>query len=199
MTRTETELLAALFLIYAYDCVHWIGPEDHAFTRSSIKDWKSHQRGPLSFTLLGKTPLLVDPFLFLPGYIRNKSLSPAPDRVLHKVSRQLNRLWIIEMQCRIQAMLLLLFLPWIIWTHRLLYLWQTLSAVLVCSHLLLMLSFILALRCNSIAHPISCAAPVFFNPLGATRLLEVLSQGLFDKETIHNNAKPSKISTKNVN
>ncbi|HEY1744173.1 MAG TPA: hypothetical protein VGG18_13475, partial [Granulicella sp.] len=149
--------------------------------------------------LLGKTPLLVDPFLFLPGYIRNKSSSPTPDRALHKVSRQLNRLWVIEMQCRIQAMLLLLFLPWIIWTHRLLYLWQTLSAVLVCSHLLLILSFFLALRCNSIARPIAYTAPVLFNPLGATRLLEVLSQSLFDKETIHSNTGPSKISTKNVN
>ena len=183
MTRIETELLAALFLIYAYDCVHWIGPEDRAFTRSSTRDWKSHQRGPLSFTLLGKTPLLVDPLLLFPGYIRIKSSSPAPDRALRKVSKQLNRLWITEMQCRIQAMLLLLFLPWIIWTHRLLYFWQELSAILLCSHLLLMLSFFLALRRNSIARPMSFAAPMLLNPLGATRLLEVLSQGIFDKET----------------
>ena len=184
MTQIEVELLGALFLIYAYECVHWIGPEAEAFTWASATEWKRHQRGPLSFTLLNKTPLLVDPFLILPGYIRRQaqpSLS-MPEHALQKVAKRLNALWLLEMQCRIQAMLLLLFLPWVIWSQRLTTVWPSLTIALVASHLLLMISFLFALRRYSWSRRLSIAAPFFLNPLGATRLLEVVSQVSFEEE-----------------
>jgi hypothetical protein len=184
MTRIEVELLGALFLIYAYECVHWIGPEAEAFTRASATGWKRHQRGPLSFTLLNKTPLLVDPFLILPGYIqRQAEPSPAiPECALQKVAARLNALWLLEMQCRIQAMLLLLFLPWVIWSERLTTVWPSLTVALFCSHLLLMISFLFALRRYPWKRRLSIAAPFFLNPLGSTRLLEVVSQVSFEEE-----------------
>ena len=184
MTRIEVELLGALFLIYAYECVHWIGPEAEAFTRASATEWKRHQRGPLSFTLLNKTPLLVDPLLLLPGYIQRQaqpSLS-IPERALQRVAKRLNALWLLEMQCRIQAMLLLLFLPWVIWSQRLTTVWPSLAAALLISHLLMMVSFLFALRRYPWARRLSIAAPFFLNPLGATRLLEVVSQVSFEEE-----------------
>jgi hypothetical protein len=185
MTRIEVDLLIALCLLYAYECVYWIRSDERAFTRSSM-NWKIHDRGPLSFTLLNNAPVLVDPFLLRPGFVRKKNtdghVTANTERILRKVARRLDELWFLETQCRIQAMLFLLFVPWIIWTHRLAALWHSLGLALLISHTLLMLSYGITLHRHARKRLLSVAAPMIFNPLGATRLFDGLSQVLFDEE-----------------
>jgi hypothetical protein len=185
LTRIESELLIALAFLYVNECVYWIESHEQAFTRSS-RNWKSHDTGPLTFTLLNRVPVLVDPLILRPGFVRKRYVggivSGNLEHVLGKVGRRLDELWLLEMQCRFQAMLLLLFLPWIIWTHRLTVLWQPIGLLLLISHILLMVSYGLALRRHAPKRVISIAAPVLFNPLGATRLLDAISQVLFDEE-----------------
>jgi hypothetical protein len=183
MTQTETSLIAVIYLIYLHDCVYWLSPDEVAMTRSSSTSWRPNAATALSFTLLGKRPLLVDPFLIRPGFVRLKLLSlPVPNRTnkaLRALATRLDRWWILELQCQVQAMLLLFFLPAVIWTHRLAYGWKFFMLALLISHFLLCLSLWLAMRRCAVSKPFSLAAPFVLNPLGATRIIDALSQSLF--------------------
>jgi hypothetical protein len=183
MTRTETELLSTLLVIYLHDCVYWLGPNDEAFTRSSSANWNTHISGAHSFTLLHKKPILVDPFLLLPGFIRVKTANAIhpTDRILRKVSKRLNRLWLIEAQSRVQALLILIFFPWIVWTGRLAMLWQNFLIALLINHAAFLISLSFVLRRNRLPGSANILLQVAANPLGAVRVLEVLSQRLFDQ------------------
>jgi hypothetical protein len=183
MTRVETELFSALVLIYMNECVYWLGPNDLAYTRSSAISWKTHRNDVQSFTLLGKMPILVDPFLLLPGFIKcpvsTLALNPSIDRTLRRVSKQAMRIWFLEVQCQVQGILLLLFLPWILWNGRLVQLWQNLLFAIFLTHLSIVISSCLVLRKNQLS--ISTALQLLPNPIGAIRFPETLAQLLFDR------------------
>ncbi|HEY4354838.1 MAG TPA: hypothetical protein VGN16_03750 [Acidobacteriaceae bacterium] len=186
MTRPEVELLCALFLMYAYECVYWLAGDDQAFTRSRSGEWNRHVRTAMSFTLLQRVPVIADPLLLLPGFVRTKSVDSQErqtTQALRRVTASLNAAWILELQCRVQAMLMFLFLPWVVWTHRLLPMWRPLTEVLVVSHLLLLVSLYLTLRRARIAKIASVMGPVILNPLGATRTMDLLAQTIFTEET----------------
>jgi len=184
MTTLNTELLVALYAIYANDCVHWVDSGAFGFTRASIFEWRSHSVSQFAFTLLGRRPLLVDPFLLLPGYVcvtsKNRISDAATKRSLRKISIVLDRRWLLEAQCRVQAILLLLFFPWSIWTGRLSLLWRSMAVALFLSHGLLLITFLFALRRHNIKRPFACVAPILINPLGAIRAQDLLSQLVFN-------------------
>lgn len=186
MTRPEVELLGVLLLMYAYECTYWLNDADQAFTRTGNGGWKRHTKGATSFTLLGRVPVIADPLLLSPGFVRNRSRASQekPDaRALRRVAASLRAAWILELQCRLQAILLLLLLPWILWTHRLLPLWRPFTEVLLVSHCLLLISLFLALRRNNVKKTGSAMGPVLLNPLGATRTMDLLAQTIFAGET----------------
>jgi len=185
MTTIESEVFAALFVLYGFECLHWLRADEEAFTRSST-GWIRHRATPQSFTLLLRMPLLANPLLIRPGFIR-RNLDAAEQSnttalALQRVSARINALWCIEMQSRLQAMILLLYIPAVLWTHRLNMLWPVLVTALLASHLLLMVSFFIVLRRYKPTSYFTTAAPMLLNPLGATRIMETVSQILFEHE-----------------
>jgi hypothetical protein len=185
MASIESEVLAALVLLYGFDCLHWLRADEEAFTRSST-GWIRHCTTPQSFTLLRRKPLLADPLLIRPGFVRKKLEITAPANTialaLQRVSVRMNAIWWIEMQSRLQAIILLLYTPAVLLTHRLSQLWPVLLTALLASHVLLMVSFFVMLRRYKRTSIFTTVAPMLLNPLGATRIMETISQVLFDRE-----------------
>jgi hypothetical protein len=185
MASIESEVLAALFILYGFECLHWLRMDEEAFTHSST-GWIRHCATPQSFTLLRRNPLLVDPFLIRPGFVRRKLDTAAPANTttfaLQRVSVRMNALWWIEMQSRLQAIILLLYIPAVLLTHRLSQLWPVLLTVLLSNHVLLMVSLFFVLYRYKRTSIFTTAAPMLLNPLGATRIMETISQILFDRE-----------------
>lgn len=198
MMQTEVYLLLALGGIYANDCVHWIKPDEEAFTRAAT-NWKRHRVEPLSMTLLGRAPVFADPLLLRPGFVRARqadSSLQATKRALHRVGRRLDALWVLQLQCQLQAMLLLLYLPCILWTHRLTYLWKPFLTALGISHLLLMLSYAFALRYRARRQVATAVAPLLLNPLGACRLFDGMTQMYFEEQMARRPHRPMKAHSK---
>jgi len=169
--------------MYLYDCVYWLAPGEQAFTRTSGNGWKTWQRGPMSFTLLGHTPVLAAPLLLHPGFIRLRGTSTKdPARILLKVSRRLNALELLLVLCRTQAILLLVYLPALLLLHRLDALWPYLLGIVLAVHVLLCVFAIGALRRLKSSAWRTAAMSIAFNPLGATRAFDAISQALFDHQ-----------------
>jgi hypothetical protein len=185
MTHIETVFLCALFVLYVYDCVFWLAPDEQAFTRTAGHGWKTWRREPMSFTLLGRTPVLAAPLLVRPGFIRARGASTKDsERILHKVGRRLYALELLLVLCRTQAILLLIYLPALILLHRLDALWPYFLGVVLFVHILLCFFAIRALRRTQLDSWRTAATSIALNPLGATRAFDVISQALFDRETM---------------
>jgi hypothetical protein len=185
VTHIETIFLCALFVMYLYDCVYWLAPDEQAFTRTAGDGWKTWQRQPMSFTLLGRTPVVAAPLLVRPGFIRARGASTKDsERILRKVSRRLYALELLLVLCRTQAVLLLLYLPALILLHRLEALWPYFLGVVLFIHILLCFFAIRALRHSQSNTWRTAATSIALNPLGATRVFDTISQALFDRETM---------------
>ena len=202
MTTPETELLTALYLLYSSECVHWLKPNETAFTRSSSTGWKQHRTGPLSLTLLGRMPVLADPFLFRPGFIHRRSAEESRPqieiRALHKTALRLNALRLTRWQCRLQAIILLVDIPVVIWTDHLASLWPRLLVMLLTSHVLLIFSLWRDLRRYKPHGAFSVIAPMLLNPLGALRIMDILSQAIFEREMVRRSARKALPEQANV-
>jgi hypothetical protein len=182
LTHIETLFLCAIFALYLSDCVYWLGPDEQAFTRTSRDDWKTWQRGAMTFTLLGRAPILVAPLLVYPGFIRMRADAALHPRTLRKVTRRLNAMQFLLAICRTQAFLLLVYLPALIVFHRLITLWPYFLGLVLLMHGVLCFFAGRALRRSKSASWRTAAGSIVFNPLGATRVLDTISQALFDQE-----------------
>jgi hypothetical protein len=183
VTHIETAFLCALFVMYLYDCVYWLAPDDQAVTRTSSDGWKTWQRGPMSFTLLGRIHVVAAPLLVYPGFIRLRgSNAKDSERILRKVSRRLNALELLLVLCRTQAILLLVYLPALILLHRLDALWPYFLGVVLLLHTLLCFSAVRVLRRSKSSSWRTMVYSIALNPLGATRVFDAISQALFDHE-----------------
>jgi hypothetical protein len=174
--------MVCLFALYFLECLFWIRRDERAFTRSSDGLWKTCSVTPLSFTLLNRAPVLAAPLLLNPGFIRT-SAAPQTDeaRLLRRVARRLNKLWLLLALCRMQAFILLVYLPAVIFLHRLGFLWRLFVGLVIVFHLAI---FVLAVHelCRVKKRGIyTTALSLACNPLGATRTLDVLSQAFFDR------------------
>jgi hypothetical protein len=167
--------------MYLYDCVYWLAPDEQAFTRTPGDGWKTWQRGPMSFTLLGRTPVLAAPLLVRPGFIRVRCAKDS-ERVLRKVGRRLNALELLLVLCRTQTILLLVYLPALILLHRLDALWPYFLGIVLFVHILLCILAIRPLRRSKSNSWRTAATSIALNPLGATRAFDAISQALFDHE-----------------
>jgi len=188
--------LCALFIMYLYDCVYWLGPDEQAFTRTSSDGWKTWQRGPMSFTLLGRIPVVAAPLLVHPGFIRLRGADAAnSQRILRKVGRRLNALELLLVLCRTQAILLLVYLPALILLHRLEALWPYFLGVVLLLHTLLCVFAVRVLRRSKSGSWRTMVSSIALNPLGATRVFDAISQALFDHERMSTRRRAPGISS----
>jgi hypothetical protein len=185
LTNTETAFLCAIYGLYLSDCIHWLGRGDIAFTRLPGRHWKVSTVEPLSFTLAGRRPLVVAPLLGRPGFIRcPAAVKPSP-RDLRLVSRRLDRLDLLLTLCRLQAFLLLVNLPMLLFLHRLVAVWPMFLGLLLLLHIALCSLAICALRSANAQTWRTTAVSIALNPLGATRVFDALSQAFFDQQHAH--------------
>jgi hypothetical protein len=181
MTNIERALVGTLFALYLYECVFWLSLNQKGFTRTAGADWREWQIGPQSFTLAGRTPVLVSPLLARPGFIRSAGAEPAA-RILRRVGKRLDALRLLSLLCRGQAFLMLVGVPVFIFLHLLAPFWPYLLALLLPIHLVLCISVIRVLRRNKTASLYSLVTSIVLNPLGATRALDIISQHFFEEE-----------------
>lgn len=184
MNTAEIELLVALFAIYAYECIYWINTNEEAYTRSDRSAWKKHRPSSLSFTLLGRMPILVNPLLLRSGFLKRRDGNLPSEEELAKLSIYLDKFIFVDQVCRLQLFLLLVFIPWMTWNHKLESLWPYVTVTLLASHTCLISSLIFMLRNKPFRSVFSLVAPLLFNPLGATRALDVLSEFHFETEDL---------------
>ncbi len=199
MTQAETELLLALFALYAYECLFWLRPDEQGYTRTG-SSWRPHPLNPQSFTMLRRRAVLADPLLLHPGFVRmsvedGPGPSPSPSanptfsgastgkavsERLARIAQDLDDFSLLTTQCRIQAVLLLLVLPALLWTHHLTPWWREYAGLLLFNHALLCWWLFRALRILPQATRRKLLAPALLNPLGATRVFDPLGQALFE-------------------
>lgn len=67
MLTIESELTAAIYILYAVDCVHWLEPGQMAIVRRLGKGWGSRPFREDSYTLLGRMPVFVNPIDLRPS------------------------------------------------------------------------------------------------------------------------------------
>jgi hypothetical protein len=182
LTSIEIAFLCAIFALYLSECLHWVGSSEQAFTRLSAREWKTWRIEPLSFTLAGRTPVLAAPFLLRPGFVRTPLTNVDPDRTLRKVARRLDRMVLLLTLCRVQAVLLLIYLPLLIVLHRLASVWPVFLSALLVVHVALSIIAIQALRRSKATSWLTAAGSIALNPLGATRALDLLAQNFFDAD-----------------
>ena len=114
MLIVERELAAVVYLLYAMDCIHWLKPGQVAMTRTLTQGWRTHACTTGSYTLLGRKPIVVQPFDLRPGFLILPDGLPAADRprFLKKLlRRQLEDIGIITFFSWLGALNLLLLLP----------------------------------------------------------------------------------------
>jgi hypothetical protein len=70
MISPERNLIYAVYALYLFDCIRWIKPGEVALTRAFWTGWKVWKVDDLSFTLLGRVPVFINPVNFRPGFIR---------------------------------------------------------------------------------------------------------------------------------
>lgn len=182
MTFVEKTLAACLFALYLMECIFWIRADQFGFTRSSRRAWQKHASTSMSFTLLNRRPLFADPLLLRPGFVRTTSVNPVQEaRILLRVGRRLDRLWLLLDICRLQAFTLLVYLPTVMFLHRLDFLWRIVLGLVLVTHIAICTLSIRELRRLRKANFAAAAFSLLCNPLGATRAMDVLSQALFEK------------------
>lgn len=186
MTHAELTLLAAVYFVYLVDCLVWLKPGETAYTRTA-SGWRAHTVERLSFTLAGRRPILADPLLLCPGFLR-PSTTPSP-RTLSRITHRLNTQWMLLLLCRAQAILLLLYLPLLLWMHRLVAAWPFYIGMLLLLHILICIMAARALRSASAANRGTIIASLVVNPVGATRIFTPLSQSLCDQAIQRNERK----------
>ncbi|HKF47123.1 MAG TPA: hypothetical protein VKB38_07170 [Terracidiphilus sp.] len=71
--RIEQELAFLIWVLYAVDCIHWLGPGQAALTRRINGTWKIARHSEGTFTLLGRMPVLVAPLDLRPGFVVSNS------------------------------------------------------------------------------------------------------------------------------
>ena len=182
MTVAEQTLTACLFVLYFMECTFWLRRDQHGFIRISKRGWKKHTVTPMSFTLLNRKPIVVDPLLFRAGFVRTSAAgTTGEERAFRRVGRRLDRLWLLMDLCRLQAFTLLVYLPTVMLLHRLELLWRVVLGLIIAIHIAVCVLGIRELHRLRKVHLATTALSLLCNPVGATRAMDVVSQALFER------------------
>ncbi len=180
MTRPETELLTALYVLYANECVFWLKPGERAYTRDGAGSWKLWQIGAHSFTLRARAAAVSSPLLWRAAFLRRAAEAPDADsRALTRTARRLDGMSTLTWFCRLQAIVLLLYGPAIVLLHQMERLWPLLAGIILLNHAVLLAFLSRELRRYVPGRVLPALAPVLLNPVGALRSLDVLTPLVF--------------------
>lgn len=186
MFSSERALIAAVYTIYLFECLHWIRPEEIAATRKLLGGWHHWEVSDLSFTLLGRLPVLTNPLEFRAGFVR---VIKRPD--LTNVGRNLSDLWLnnlfsfgqlLPLYCAAGGLLFLVMLPAVVELGWLSMSWKPLLATVASFHTLIMIEFIRkgsSWRAEEPGLFWNSFASLCLNPLAALRAGDVLSENIF--------------------
>ena len=171
---TEHYLLALLYALYLWDCIHWLSPGKVAFVRAGTR-WVRKQPTAQSFTLLNRMPILRNPASVGPGLILCSDTatdSPSPRRVratLRLLDKQL--LW-LSLFATMSATYLLLLLPAVILLGRFVAVWKPMGMMVLLLHIAVVIAFYRSARNWRATAPKSfweAFAASALNPLSALR------------------------------
>jgi hypothetical protein len=189
MINTEREILLVLYVLYLWDCIHWLSIEQVAFVRLS-KRWVRKQINPLSFTLLGRMPVLRNPIFTSPGLIISNELHECLDvpldskRLRKRILMVRRELFPLSVCAGISATYLLLILPTLLLIGLFAALWKILALTFLLLHLLVIAEFYIAAREWREKAPKSFAEiliAICLNPLTAIRSADTLMNWEFSK------------------
>ncbi len=185
---TEQELLAVLYALYLWDCMHWLSPGQVAFVRSG-KQWVRKQANAQSFTLLNRMPIARNPASMSPGLIICSSSAtdkPSPRRI-NAILRLLDkRLLLLSLFATMSATYLLLLVPAVILLGRFVAVWKPMAIMVLLLHVALVVEFYRAAKRWRIEAPKSfweAFAASALNPLAALRAPDQIMIWSFSQAT----------------
>jgi hypothetical protein len=191
MTRTETELISLIYGLYVYECIHWLKPQELAFTRSSTKTWKTWKSSQLSFTLLGLRPCLVNVLPTLAGFARCRDAEMTEARAL-AVLRKIDRVGrrpakLLNLAASIEAVIFLVIIPLTISAQRLRTSWIPLLTLALLSHTATVTLFWRITRSAQRDKLVFLKdlLSICLNPLSATRSGDLSTQRTFESLRTH--------------
>ncbi len=150
MQSTASDLVTVIYGLYCYECLHWLKQDERACVRKTARQWRRIKNSQFSYTLLGRKPFFVNPFLLSPS-IRKFPCTPELRRARQR--RQTSNSHAVQDQTDIkhltwaataQAIILLVLAPLLIGSGLLDYLWPSLLILLVSSQVLLLTFFWIA-------------------------------------------------------
>jgi hypothetical protein len=190
MLAVERELTAAIYLLYAIDCTHWIKAGQAAVTRRIGGGWRIWEHRADGFTLLGFAPVFVHPFDLRPGWFVLRSHALSSGRVSrHAIQKFLRRAmprgkalaWIATLAALNQ----LLLLPVLLLLGVFQRFWPLTVSLLVATHATLMVETYQQAepwrRCDRGGFLREYVA-LLLNPVAALRAADVLGRKLFESE-----------------
>jgi len=170
----EKELLALLYALYLWDCIHWLTPGNVAFVRAG-KRWQRRELTTHSFTLLNRMPILRKPTSMRPGLIvcsesGGENLSP---RRIQATIRLLDKqLLLLSLFATMSATYLLVLLPVVILLGRFVIVWKPLAIIVLLLHISVVIEFYRNAAAWRVASPRAfweAFASSALNPLSALR------------------------------
>jgi hypothetical protein len=178
MNRIEIAALAAIFVLYLHQCIYWVGPGEIGYTR--IKhSWKPHDPALSRLTIHGFLPVLSDPFLLRPGFLRSDAITLAPeltDYALRRGAASLKKLWVARQICRVQALLLLVAVPCLIALHLFTWIGPEFCLLALTVHGAILLALSQELPRTRRVSMFQVARPLLFNPFRAVRLMDTIAE-----------------------
>lgn len=184
MLTIERELAAAIYVLYAFECIHWLKQGQAAITLRWDGTWKRHHATAESYTLAGRMPIIVNPIDLRPAFIEVSPDQPLPfiDRTTGKLNlNQLPNMRLLTFFSALGAMNLLIMLPALLLTGFLGAWWQLVIALGI------FVQTGIAAEVFEQARPWRSAEPAEFwreyialllNPIAAIRSGDVLLKGL---------------------
>jgi hypothetical protein len=188
MLAIERELVAAVYVLYAADCVHWLKPGQGCAARGLTGGWKRREYREDSFTLLGRMPVAANPLDLRPGWIVY-SLKAAggdvvrPESIDEFIQKSMPNRGLLTALAAIAGVNLLVLLPAALATGLLGLLWTGLALTVLATHLGIAVEFYLQARWWRAADSGQFwreYVPLLLNPLAALRAGDVLCRALFD-------------------
>lgn len=190
MLAIERELSAAIYLLYAIDCVHWLKPGQVSLTRSLNCGWKRWEFREEGFTLLGFAPVIVNPIDIRPGWVVStvhrlpvgEAYPLLMNDFLDKLMPDRAALTAVTI---LSGVNLLVLLPALLITGHLEAYWEFPFVLLLVAQILILTEVYLQAerwRTKDTWNFWREFIPLLLNPIAALRSGDVLCKGLFDLE-----------------
>jgi len=182
MPAIELELLIAIYALYLFDCLHWLKPGEAAFMRRFNGEWQRKSCHPEAYTLLGRMPILRNPFDLRPGWL----ISPAPDSPAPQLNRfieeSLPHRRMLTALLTLSAFNLLILLPTVIALNILQTSWRLVATLILITHITVAVEFIAQSTHWRRTDPKSFwreFLAILLNPINALRSADTLCSHLF--------------------